>query len=479
MGLLDGDFSGFVGDDKVKDEFGQTQADRRAPLWSGLINAGLLAVAGGGNLMPAERAKYIAQAGGALGGIGTDMIQARSAAAQQALRAQEIKGKAVDLAQSQKWRDYASSPEFQAALDQAKATPAEIMEAKAAAMKGDFATVTKVLDPKRNQADIKGNLVRLPDGSIANTLGRVIFDKDGKPVSGAASDGFDLTKPNVGGTDRLDLTALQGQPHEIAVQALRVARGEQAPPSSRSSPDAPLINQLAAQVAGANGTSFNARQNFEKSIISGGTTNKMVIAPWAASMQHAQEAIEAYDAIGNAEGGKGQQYLNMARNKLTSVTDPNVVRNMARFEQGIRVYAQEMQKLIAGGGQVTDEARREVEKLQDPNQTPAAVIGAMQALTQMGHVRLAQVVQDARSVRHDSAIDINGIGLAPEALKAHEWITNRLANGPGTANPGGGAGAPAAPAGGGPALAEGEKNLGPLPGGKFKIQKADGSIVVR
>jgi hypothetical protein len=45
-GLLDA-LGSYSGDDTTKDQYGQTQADRRQPIWSGLLSAGLLAVAGG------------------------------------------------------------------------------------------------------------------------------------------------------------------------------------------------------------------------------------------------------------------------------------------------------------------------------------------------------------------------------------------------------------------------------------------------
>src|SRR5262245_34781210 len=108
-----------------------TQADRREPLWSGLIRAGLLGVAAGENLMPAERAKYLAQAGGAIADIPGNMMQMRSAAAQQAIRGQEIKGKQAELEQAEKWRAYVNSPEFEQAMDKAQATEAERMGARA------------------------------------------------------------------------------------------------------------------------------------------------------------------------------------------------------------------------------------------------------------------------------------------------------------------------------------------------------------
>jgi hypothetical protein len=117
----------------------------------------------------------------------------------------------------------------------------------------------------------------------------------------------------------------------------------------------------------------------------------------------------------------------------------------------MRIFSQEAQKLIAGSGELSDAARKEVETLSNPSSSPAAQVGAMKALIGMGHSRLAQVMQDARRVRHDASLDLDSSKLlAPEALDAHKWLTNRLAHGPGTADRGAGGTAPA-PGGAAPA----------------------------
>jgi len=260
------------------------------------------------------------------------------------------------------------------------------------------------------------------------------------------------------------------------VQAMRVARGDQAPPSSKTTPDAPLIIELAAKIAGANGTSFKARQAFEQSLTSG-DLNKSVIAPWSASMQHGQEAQEAFDDLANVEGGKYVKYLNQARNTWGSIDNPDVVRKIARFEKAMENYGKEAEKLIAGsGGQITDAVRAQVAPLTDPTKSPAQQIGLMQAMISQGHARLAQPIQNARTLRHDSSIDMNNIGLSPEGLKSYGWLNNRMQNGPGTANPGQPAtAAPTATS----QLNPGEVVVGPSNDGRTIIKKPDGSMVVR
>lgn len=163
-GLLDG----LLADDTTKDELGLTQADRRQPMWSGLIKAGLLGVAAGDNLMPQERARYLAAMGGAVGDIPNEMMQYRSQAAQQALAGQRVRGQKAELEQQTKWREYADSSEFKKALDGARATEADRMAARAAALKGDFATVRTILDPKRYmpKVDFNSGVITHPNGDI-------------------------------------------------------------------------------------------------------------------------------------------------------------------------------------------------------------------------------------------------------------------------------------------------------------------------
>jgi hypothetical protein len=426
-------------DDTDKDQYGMTQADRRQSMYSGLIKAGLLGVAAGGNLMPADRAKYLAGAGEALGNIPDDMIKQRSAMAQDQLRRQqtqlgqvEMQGKQADLAQTAKWRQYADSPEFQQAMTQAQATPAEVMAAKAAAYKGDFATVQKILDPKRNRPPLGGGLFYTKDGSVMNSAGRILMGPDGKPPAAGSggNDTFDASQPNVGGVDRLNLTPLQGVRHADAVRALRIARGEDAP-LPRGNPDAPYINDLASQVAGANGTSFAVRNAFEKSL-SSGDLNKTVTAPWSASMQHGQEAMEAYDDLMNSDGGKYAQLMNKARNTWGTIDDPELQRKIARYEKAMSNYTKEAEKLIAGSGQITDAVRAEVAPLSDPSKTPAQQVGLMQAMIGQSHARLAQPLQQARILRHDASIDQTKLGLSPEGISSYQWLNNRMQTGPGT-----------------------------------------------
>jgi len=139
MALLDG----FVGDDTIKDEYGQTQADRREPLWGGLVKAGLLGIAAGGNLMPSERAKYMAQMGGAISDIPEDMQKRQSAAAQAMLRGQQIAEGKQKVANKAKLAEYAKSPEFQTAMQ--KLDPSRRMLAQAALDAGDVDAAVKVV----------------------------------------------------------------------------------------------------------------------------------------------------------------------------------------------------------------------------------------------------------------------------------------------------------------------------------------------
>src|SRR5262249_3503144 len=132
-----------------------------------------------------------------------------------------------------------------------------------AALKGDFATVEKAADamkPKVQTGQYGQTNITYPDGSVAQvdasgTRGRWLYRAPGSKLPddppglqpGGATGLFDRSAANVGGTDRFYLDPLTNVPHDVAVRALRVARGEEKPPSTRSDPNAQQINSLAAQ----------------------------------------------------------------------------------------------------------------------------------------------------------------------------------------------------------------------------------------
>jgi hypothetical protein len=137
-GLLDN----LQADDTTKDEFGQTQADRRQPIWSGLIKAGLLGVAAGGDLMPADRARMVAQMGGAIGDIPNEMMQYRAGAAQQTLRGQQIATAKSKLDNIAKLQALAKTPEFLNSIKDLK--PHEKIAMQAAIDAGDIDAFAKI-----------------------------------------------------------------------------------------------------------------------------------------------------------------------------------------------------------------------------------------------------------------------------------------------------------------------------------------------
>ena len=105
-------------DPSTKDASGLTSAERRAPLWGAMTQAGLLAVAAGGKMFDRERAPLLAQAAAALGGINPALDKAKTDAAQRTLtQAQIPKVMAeTDLAKAQATK----------ALVEAKFAPEEI-----------------------------------------------------------------------------------------------------------------------------------------------------------------------------------------------------------------------------------------------------------------------------------------------------------------------------------------------------------------
>ena len=141
MGLLD--FSGFVGDETAKDEFGMTQADRRQPLFTGLLKAGMLGMAAGENITPGQRAQLMGQVGGAISDIPEAMNRNRAEAAQMQIRRQQFTTNQQKLEQMRKAQAYASSPEGQQALSSLSA-PIQFA-AKAALEAGDIDSFQRII----------------------------------------------------------------------------------------------------------------------------------------------------------------------------------------------------------------------------------------------------------------------------------------------------------------------------------------------
>lgn len=407
-GLLDS----LLADDTTKDDAGMTQADRRQPVWSGLIKAGLLGVAAGQPMWPEQRAKYLAGIGEAVGNIGEQQQALRTQGIQNVLRTQQIQSQRQQLQDTQKIRDYVNSPDFQTWV---KTLPPELQATvMGSALKGDFSGIEKARESMMPKP--AGQLIYDPrTKTFMNAAGRVVIGPDGKPATGS-SGMFDPSQPNVGGTDRLNLSALQDVPHDLAIQALRVARGEVAPPTTRSNPDANEINRLAALVAGANGTSFQTRQKFENSL----TGERGIVSTVSRATQHEGTAIDLYNSIGNMDGGAGQKYWNMARNKVNSIGNPDLVQKMTAARVAMVNAITEAKNAIAGAKGTGVVEREEIDKSIDPNMSIAEMKGLMQAVHSQMMEALTSVAYRGSQVRHGEVTPESLVG--PEVWKHHQNI---------------------------------------------------------
>jgi len=141
MGLLD--FSGYVGDETTKDEFGLTQADRRQPLFTGLLKAGMLGMAAGENITPGQRANLMGQIGGAIGDIPKGVQDVEAAGAQMQLKRQQFAQNKQKLDQQRKIQAYAQTPEF---AEMMKGLPQHIQFGLKAALEvGDVDHFTRLM----------------------------------------------------------------------------------------------------------------------------------------------------------------------------------------------------------------------------------------------------------------------------------------------------------------------------------------------
>jgi hypothetical protein len=429
--MMAGLLSGLVGDDTVKDEYGMTEADRRAPLFAGLIRSGLLAVAAGGNIMPEQRGQLLAQAGGAFADIPQQMAAERQAAMQNILRKQEVAKSQQQLQDTQKIRDYVNTPEFQQFI---QSLPPEMrVPLMGQALKGDFTGIEKAREsmaPKVQSGPYGSTTITYPDKSVAQidaggTKARWLYrspnstlpdEPPGLQKTGEGPGVFDASQPNVGGVDRLDLRPLQGVPHDLAVRVLRVARGEEKMPSLKSDLNGQQIQSLVAQVAGGSGTTYDTRQNFEKSL----SGERGIVSTVSRATQHENTAVDLYNAIGNQDGGAGQKYLNIARNQWNSIGNPDLVQKLTAARVALVNAITEAKNAIAGARGTGVVEREEIEKSIDPNMSIAQMKGLMQAVHSQMMEALTSVTYRASQHRHTEVTPENLVG--PDVWKQHQNV---------------------------------------------------------
>jgi hypothetical protein len=157
-GLLD-DLPNYWGDNTTKDPgTGLTQADRRDPLWAGLIQGGMGLLAAGQDITPAARAQMIAQAGQTYGGIPGAMMAQRSAGAQQVLQQQQLKAGQSKLDAQARLAALAKTPAFQEAV--AQLDPAERALVQASLDAGDIGHATTILSAASRERTAKAETLR-------------------------------------------------------------------------------------------------------------------------------------------------------------------------------------------------------------------------------------------------------------------------------------------------------------------------------
>jgi hypothetical protein len=415
MSILDHLF-GTGGDQSVDPRTGLTRADRYQQGFGMLGQVGALLMAAGQPISPESRARVLA-------GFGQLPQQMQQMAQQQlkqrsgaiSVQNQVDKQTAVKNFGDQLKQD----PSILASLN-----PAQRALLDSTVQSGDFRTAERLLDPRYRAAAAKA---AAPDKGAYNLVNSTPFDPDNIPA-------------NFGGTERMNLEALRGVPMDLAMRAARQVRGEEDKATTRNDPKyAATINNLAAQTAGGNGTSYSDRQGFDKSV-SSGKHFQTIVSPWAATMNHARTAQEAFDEINNYQGGAWAKLLTTPINTWGKITDGNVQRMIEKYKTAQGNLSKESEKLIAGTGQLTEGARHEIAGTNDPNQTPFQQVGHMQALIEQGDVRMMPLLEQSKRNRHNKNVTMKDIGVPEEAISNKEWLDNRMKNGPGTANPKGSSG---------------------------------------
>ena len=497
MGLLD--FSGFVGDDTAKDEYGLTQADRRQPLWSGLFKAGMLGMAAGENITPGQRAQLMGQIGGAVGGIPEAMTQQKAEAAQMQLRRQQYTAGQAKLDQAAKIRAYAQTPEFAEAV---KGLPAHVQFGlKTAIETGDIDTFGRLMNnveanKSNDRAGIPAGWERDPTtGGIRKMPGYKTEGEGGlQHAPDRAAHGYLL--------EALRDPAFAAKP-EYAWALDYLSKPQPLPGGGSTTPIDPSKYPKATHPSV---TGQPTDPNDPKSELPPGHPES--VQKIAKDMKFGEERVVDGVTITKDAGGtvtwdtstdtvEGKRYRQPPGGKvetLPSLKSPNAdqmkvftgnMEVVGKVEAALAELAAHPDAQLGFTGslplsQYTDEKG---EKLRDlikdlSNMTIHERAGASQTATELKTLSFVPSVNDRMSVAKRKLEDLKKY-VDDKTRSYVETATDVRV--PSNVKQRYRGGAPAVPPaqGGGPKLNEGEKNLGPANGGGFIIQLPNGDKVVR
>jgi hypothetical protein len=356
---------------------GLVDAQRKQLAYGILGQTGAALLAAGAPTMPGsgQQAQALAQ----LGNIPGNLAQQQSQMVQQNVMVQREQALKRENEQKTELVKYMQTPDFQSLFN--SLPPAQKAVVSAAAKIGDTGAVLKALQEAQVATQPKFN----SDGTIYFPASGDIID----PIRGTKTNVSNLTTggqaPGDGSNAGVSANAQAGPTGDAFLATVSpgygnflksVADGRESisPMLARTPAGQKILMDLNRMEPGFDQTNYQERQNFRKSVTSGPLFQN-VILPANKMLDHANDYLNSYDKLGMDSGVTSYVTNNMkyANAKI------NRTGEFQAAELNLNTFKKEFEKVMAGKGQLTDEARRTMDTL-SPTASPEetyAVIGKM------------------------------------------------------------------------------------------------------
>lgn len=396
------------GGDQTPDPAGLTNADRSQVGFGGLSQIGALLMAAGQPMWGNERARVLAQ----LAGVPGSMQEQSGGFVQRKRLAQQLQTEQRQNAAAKALQGQADS------VDTSGLTPAQQALLKSAYASGDIGKVIAAQqsnitaakeareaaqpiplgngmfwDRQSNTAVNPYTNTRLQLGPNGQSTGQATY-LNGKPVE----EGDDAIDPNTGTREAW----LAKQDTWLRDRLKRIAAGdEQMPGSTSRSPDAIAIrNGLAHYAPQTMEQDYKIKQDFKKQVEGGGQIFQKIIRPSQTFLNHAASFLDSYDKLGMEDGviaKNGGNWVNMQAKVRAGSEGGGDIKAAGINLKGMK---EEFAKFMAGNGQLTDQARREMQDVAnsiDVTSTPSEVKAGVGKMVELMHGQLQPVVDQYRT----------------------------------------------------------------------------------
>lgn len=395
--------------DQTPDAQGLTNADRSQIGFNGLSSLGAILMAAGQPMWGPDRARMLALLAQVPGQMQEQRGQIVSNKRQKAqLDAETRQNEAAKAIQAM-----ASNPEMMQNLP-----PSAQVLMKAALTGGNIPGIAEALKMSQPVPMGNGMVWDRNSNSIVNPITQTRMPLDGSAVSGAGQPDptLDEIDSQTGRRERW----LATQPQWLQDRLRKTAMGDMPLPSPGSrDPQAQMVNNAIGHYApDYKSADYTAKQQFLSNITQGQLFQK-VVAPAQKMINHAENYLKAYEALGNKDGLPGRVGNELEYWKSKALQDGRAT----GAETALKALKDEFTKFMRGTGGMTDQAERLQSQL-SVAATPAETKAVIGQIVELMHGQLEPLSAQYRvSMKKPSATaaDLLGDNARKALQNVEQW----------------------------------------------------------